>query len=335
MELISIIMPVYNSEKFLRNTINSIIKQTYKNWELIIIDDGSTDSSANICKEYVKSDQRIKLFCKKNEGVSVARNYGINNAAGKYIMFIDSDDMYNPKMIEKMYNKLISEDVDIVKANYEIKNSEGLIIQNKENIKEKKYEYKEISTDFLDLLLTEKQRCYIWLLLIRKCLVKQFSEKLFIFEDMNFYIDVFLSAKSIYVMEEKLYIYNKENEHSLTKKNIEKNITNMIVANNVLKDTLKKYQMLTKDNISKLDTRIAIDIINYVYIFQISNGIKKTIKLLNSILEQKAFKKISKNFNDKFASKKEKVFTDAAINKKYIRLFLMIKLKNIKNRIHS
>ena len=90
-EKISIIIPVYNNEKYIEECINSVINQTYQNWELILIDDGSNDSSLSLCEKY-KNDIRVKIIQQKNSGVSVARNNGIKEATGKYITFIDSDD---------------------------------------------------------------------------------------------------------------------------------------------------------------------------------------------------------------------------------------------------
>ena len=89
---ISILMPVYNSQKYLKNTVQDVINQSYKDWELILVDDGSKDNSKNICIELQKSDSRIRFISKENKGVSSTRNTALDNAQGKYIAFIDSDD---------------------------------------------------------------------------------------------------------------------------------------------------------------------------------------------------------------------------------------------------
>ena len=106
MELVSIVVPVYNVEKYLRECIDSILSQTYKKLEIILVDDGSTDESGKICDEYVKKDSRIKAIHKENGGLSSARNTGLDIATGKYISFIDSDDYVTENFIEKMYNAL-------------------------------------------------------------------------------------------------------------------------------------------------------------------------------------------------------------------------------------
>jgi len=99
-QLISIVTPVYNVEKFIEDTIQSVLKQTEKNWELILVDDGSTDDSALICKKYASLDKRIKYFYKENGGQASARNLGIKKSQGEYITFLDSDDLYFEDKIE-------------------------------------------------------------------------------------------------------------------------------------------------------------------------------------------------------------------------------------------
>ena len=110
-ELISVIVPIYNAEKYLKRCIESIISQTYKNMEIILINDGSKDNSKKICNEFLKKDCRIKLINKENEGVSAARNYGINAAIGKYISFVDADDWLEKNLLLEMYNKLKEKDI--------------------------------------------------------------------------------------------------------------------------------------------------------------------------------------------------------------------------------
>ena len=118
MEKISIIMPVYNVEKFIKQSIDSVLNQTYKNFELILVDDGSKDSSGEICDEYKKIDARIKVIHQENGGLPVARNAGMNIATGKYMMFIDSDDFYEPNSCELLYNTIEKYDADYIIGNY-------------------------------------------------------------------------------------------------------------------------------------------------------------------------------------------------------------------------
>jgi len=112
-ELISVIVPVYNVENYLRKCIDSIIKQTYHNLEIIVVDDGSTDNSGRICNEYLEVDHRIKVYHKKNGGLSDARNFGITKSKGNYIGFVDSDDFIKEDMYEVLYKALKKHDADV------------------------------------------------------------------------------------------------------------------------------------------------------------------------------------------------------------------------------
>ena len=113
MKQVSVIVPVYNVEEYLRHCLDSIISQTYKNLEIILIDDGSMDDSGRICDEYVKNDKRIKVVHKENGGVSSARNAGIREVTSEYIVFIDSDDYVDANYVELLLNEIVSRDADI------------------------------------------------------------------------------------------------------------------------------------------------------------------------------------------------------------------------------
>lgn len=115
--LISIIVPVYNTSKYLEQCVNSLLKQTYTNTEIILVDDGSVDSSGQICDKFSEENNNIKTIHKKNEGVSKARNTGIENSNGEYICFVDGDDYVSENYIKDMYEVIVKENVDIVTSN--------------------------------------------------------------------------------------------------------------------------------------------------------------------------------------------------------------------------
>lgn len=114
MDLISVIVAVYNVEKYLDRCIRSLINQTYKNLEILLIDDGSLDSSSQICDEWALRDRRIRVIHKENQGAGMARNTGIENAMGSYVCFFDSDDYIDPELIQKAYTKIQREQAEVV-----------------------------------------------------------------------------------------------------------------------------------------------------------------------------------------------------------------------------
>ena len=113
MPKVSVVVPVYNAEKYIDRCIDSILSQTFEDFELILVDDGSPDKSGKICDNYAAKDNRVKVIHKQNGGVSTARNVGIENSTGEYIMFVDSDDYIDNQMLEVLLQKT-SDDVEMV-----------------------------------------------------------------------------------------------------------------------------------------------------------------------------------------------------------------------------
>lgn len=125
MPLISVIIPVYNVEKYLDECINSVVSQTYNNLEIILVDDGSTDNSGKMCDDYLNIDSRITVYHQKNKGLSAARNFGIDKSSGEYIAFVDSDDFISPVFIEMMYNGVRMYEADIAEVTHDVVFNDG------------------------------------------------------------------------------------------------------------------------------------------------------------------------------------------------------------------
>lgn len=126
---ISIIIPIYNIERYLRQCIDSILAQTFTDYELLLIDDGSTDGCPTICDEYTEKDNRIRVFHKKNGGITSARNCGVDNANGEWIMHIDSDDWVEPTYVEELYNAAINNKADIAICGFYFAYEDGRLIR--------------------------------------------------------------------------------------------------------------------------------------------------------------------------------------------------------------
>lgn len=202
-EKISVIVPIYNVEKYLEKCIDSIINQTYKNLEIILVDDGSTDSCSKICKEYEKIDKRIKVIYKENGGLSDARNAGLKIATGDYIGFVDSDDYIEKSMYEKMLSVFDSR-IDIVECGV------NYVYTNEINYGD------SIGNDFRlnteealeELILERKLSQTVWNKLYRKiCILGILFEKGKINEDEFWTYQVFSRAKNIFRLNENLYFY--------------------------------------------------------------------------------------------------------------------------------
>ncbi|UOB63772.1 glycosyltransferase family 2 protein, partial [Bacillus thuringiensis] len=136
--LVSIIIPSYNASSFIKETIQSVQSQTYTNWEMIIIDDVSKDNTCELIKEEIKKDNRIRLIeLQKNCGAAIARNTGINNARGKYVAFLDSDDLWLPEKLEKQLTFMQNNDVAFSFTGYQIMNQDGTLTDKIVHVPEK------------------------------------------------------------------------------------------------------------------------------------------------------------------------------------------------------
>lgn len=241
-DLVSIILPVYNCEKYIEKCLKSIIKQDYPKWELIIVNDGSTDRTEQICEMYLKSEARIHYFPIPNQGVSNARNYGLANANGQYVFFVDADDYLDESCIKNAVKESKNSDSDIVvMAHYEIDADENVIKAND------KFQENEIllNTEVIDsFLLTDKIGWEIWGKLFKRDLLKNltFREDRRIAEDALFLFDALLKSKSISLLKEYGYFYRSNMSSVMAEKFSEKNFDILLSVNEIAEKAEKaKY----------------------------------------------------------------------------------------------
>lgn len=158
--MISVIMPVYNMEQYLERCLKSVVKQTYSNLEILLINDGSSDKSGDICEQWAKQDRRIRVFHKENGGLSDARNWGLEYAKGEYLCFVDSDDYMEPDMLEKLLNALEKNAAEIAVCNFVYEYLDGQGCQNREGRIEKNM----VMTGREFMIFSQKQEALlVWL----------------------------------------------------------------------------------------------------------------------------------------------------------------------------
>ena len=208
--MFSVIVPVYNVEQYLDKCLASILGQTYKDFECIVVDDGSTDNSSAIIDKYVKQDQRFKVLHQKNMGPSAARNAGLAIAQGDYIAFVDSDDYISNEYLEKFALKIANTDADIVICG---------VIEVLTN-SQKTVCFEAPSTEVIKQnILADIWPSYPW----NKCYKKYLFENIRfsvgkIFEDVLTIPELCLSGEKIVCIPDKLYYYNRQNVNSITAK---------------------------------------------------------------------------------------------------------------------
>jgi glycosyltransferase involved in cell wall biosynthesis len=220
--LISIIIPIYKVEKYIGKCIDSVLSQTFKEFELILVDDGSPDSCPAICDEYAKKDNRIKVIHKTNAGVADARNKGIDLANGKYIMFIDSDDWINEGCILDISKIILSTDVDLIIGYFKlIKEYEDGIVW-----KDNKFDITQInnqvSTHVLQYLTSTGLMPFPGQYILKRQFV--IDKKLYFFdvlhEDIEWVPRIICSANSFWLYEKAFYFYRIRAESTTTAKTV-------------------------------------------------------------------------------------------------------------------
>jgi len=205
---VSIIVPVYNVEKYFDECINSILNQTYENLEIIIVDDGSTDSCGRKADEFAGTDGRIKVFHKENSGPALARNLGLKHATGDYICFIDSDDHYEPDFVEKMLGALFKENADMVFCNFF-----ASYIDREEPVKkllEIGAEKEFPSDEYMRWVYGYSGTfCFIWNKIYKKEVFRDIEFRDMLGEDGQIILYIIDNCKKIYYLPDILYHYRR------------------------------------------------------------------------------------------------------------------------------
>lgn len=232
-ELVSIIIPVYNVEKYLSKCLDSVINQTYYNLEIILVDDGSTDSSGKICDEYMHSDKRVKVVHQKNGGLSNARNTGLNIFDGKYVTFIDSDDFVEQTYIERLYQIIQKSEADIAVVSFEL----FYEFQKIQTVKVDALEVKEYSNieAIADMWYQKNINTSAWAKLYER---KLFSDIRYpdgmIYEDLGTTYKLFFASNKVAYSSEKLYYYLQRRDSIMQYKFSVKKIDRIVISQEIL-----------------------------------------------------------------------------------------------------
>lgn len=264
--LISIIIPVYKVEKYLEKCIQSVINQTYKNIQIILVDDGSPDNCGKICDEYAKKDHRIEVIHKSNGGLSDARNKGLEIAKGEYIGFVDSDDYIEADMYEVLYNSLKQYNADVSICNFYTVSQEKIAIKNADNgIKE----YNRIEI-LKEILLDNNIQSYAWNKLYRKDL----------FDEIKYpvgkkYEDI---GTTFYLLEKcnKVVVTGKPEYYYINRQGS--------IVNNVTETTITDYIELIMQRYDYIEENIKeLSSYNKNYLKRILKTAEQDIKSLNKV----------------------------------------------------
>lgn len=280
--IITIIVPVYNVEKYLVRCLNSIVNQTYKNLQIILIDDGSTDNSGKICDDYSRNDHRISVIHKRNEGLSAARNEGLDIAEGKYIGFVDSDDYIELDMYEQLYKLIESTDAEMAVCEFTYIEDSGIKREKEEELPVKT---KMDADTYIKKWIDSRYKPFYvvaWNKLYKKKLfdgirypVDKYREDEYVIHHL-----VYQCSKIIYIS--KSFYYYKQHTGSIMK-------TSDVRLMDLGDALIDRYYLAKRESNNLLR--------------------KETIKLLvNEIWEWKVFNHYDVNFKEKYLDYKKKSF---------------------------
>lgn len=306
-KLISIVIPVYNCEKTIEKCINSVLMQTYKNFELILVNDGSNDNSKEICQKFCLKYNNIYFIDQKNNGVSKARNRGIEKSKGKFILFLDSDDYIDKNVLELMVKNYKKN--SLIKLNY-------CIVNNNKKMYKKFDSYD--SNIFMEKIITGEIDAYIWGTLFEKKILNKirFNEELCYLEDLLFQLEYIQFVKKVYYIGNVDSCYNYViNNSSITSNN-----------KNFIKKIDSVYNSLYIVNKNS----------NYKYIKSISKRFEHILLVeLSKINKIKTFQEMLNYINDnQYISLIENIILKFVLKfKLYSLLYMYLKIRNVIKKI--
>ena len=325
-ELVSIIVPIYNAEKYLARCIESLTKQTYENIEIILINDGSKDNSLAICNEYKAKDKRIVVIDQENSGVGKTRNKGIDVSKGKYIVFVDSDDFANTNLIEVLVNEAKKNNADYVLGSISLLKDDSSIgtaslDNNICNVKE-----------YIENVLVKRTINYVcgapYAKLFSSDIIKKnnirFNDKLTYAEDFLFNITYLQFASKIATTSEVLYNYVLFNNNSLTNINYDKSTFENFLQSRLL--VYKQYEevlfriqpTLSKEIVYQLLVEFVLNSANYACL---KNDKKKAKELIKAMMTDEFISSRIKNV--KMGSRKEN-FKLKLLKKSHLNIYYLL-----------
>lgn len=334
---VSIILPVYNSEQYLSACLNSILNQTYNNFEVIIIDDGSTDNSKSIIRDFAMKDQRISYVLQSNSGPSEARNKGIIKSSGEFIVFIDSDDTVEKLYIESLITKMITTKADLVCCGYKDISIYG--ISNHTD-----FEFEDISVhNFLEMVC-KGTGGVLWAKMFKKEIIDlnnlKMDKEIFMSEDLIFVLKYASCCHKFETLNEYLYNYNRLNQKSISSNFSSSYVHNHIKVCDYIEKIFKTVNFdleRVREIMIKRNQDLLITVIEHQARNVKSYGLKNAELNIRNFLSIPYIKKYNTFVKSKTVYNRLLIFF---INKGYIKTCIIYGislnyLKSIKNKLIS
>lgn len=334
MAQVSIIIPVHNKEKYLDNTITSVLNQLFTDFEVIAVDDGSTDSSKEILRRFADKDNRITLILTENRGVSCARNTGLNAASGEWIQFLDGDDLIDPEYLIKAL-ELISDNVDVLFSDFCMIDETGKAVRRIESCKTGPADPVQVCSDFMELQLKNGFFGYISNKLFSRRLLEEtgasFDPGLTLAEDLDFYVHLYRGIKKAYYLNSCSFYYLQTPDNYQNKSNID--YFGQLKVQLAVREWFEMMDCLDP-NKDSLDKRVA----DYVYTvlfeeYERSNSVKGVYDSL--LLMDKALTCVKNSLqNDRLQGRFKKKVLESLIDKDLSRTERLFRLRTFVRSIY-
>lgn len=336
LDLISVIVPVYNAEKFLNKSIESVINQRYKNVELILVNDGSTDNSEAICNKYALADNRIKVISQENRGPSAARNTGIRHAVGTFVFFLDADDFIDSKAMEILITAYNQYQPDLVMGNFCKLENNGEILNKSVTFHpdDMPYEQKIKILSKADVVSYVRHFLkhpsnhlisYCWARLYKLSVIKNNTifahEDMRLFEDFVFNLEYLKHTNEIVFVNEPLYTYTMHNNHVSASMSIIKG-DSLLHDMNVFKIKASEFLQLTNTmNTVNIKKEIGHALIHYVIIFLI-----RSCRLVTRHTRKRIYEEIDKIINAPILKDSLPYYSPSKGNSRILPVLMRLKL---------
>jgi len=309
---ISVIVPVYNAEKFLKRSINSVLEQTHQNIELILVDDESTDNSINICQQYAQIDSRVKLFKQKNGGPSAARNTGLKYISGEYLFFLDADDFLELDAFQNLLKFYENSDADLILGNFQKLETNGQIVKQEAVFEMEGTNLESESRELTKNKINEYIRhffrypsnhliSYCWARLYKTSIIKKYQIKanseMRLFEDFVLNLEYLKHTEKLIFVNKPVYNYVMHNSHLSASMGI-LNSKRLLYDMEIFKEKVESYFNKYKTEYSEFQIKkeIAHTLMHYLIIFFIrscrdirGNNFEKIKTEFKSMLDSRIF----------------------------------------------
>lgn len=332
--LVSVIVPVYNVEKYVHECVGSIVAQTYSNLEIILVDDGSPDSCPQICDSLAESDARIKVIHKKNGGLGFARNSGLDIATGEYVVFVDSDDYLADVAIETLVRHACCYGCQYVKAAFKKINDNGIVLYEKEQ-ESRSFDLTEIEYNLRSRMLgsspseSDSIEMSVWATLYDRQLIERNnlrfdSERNIVSEDLPFNLSYLSYCRSAALIKDKIYCY-RYNPDSLTEKYVPNKFNRIVDMFNTIEG---RFPELTKREATRFSRLFFVFLRKYIKLELIrpNANLVQILRGISNICNNQKTKSLINNYPINQLNLKQRAFVYLVKYDCSLSLFILSKL---------